>query len=230
MTEGAPYTPGPLYTGDPSLRLWTTDPARQLHILLAHPSLFLTLPLVRFQSSMWLIWFAATFIGLLGTLTVILPPFLYAAWVWALGAACAADVIVDRAVPGTRRGVPEALTTVAVMLLTTWGILISLYLTWTKLGQAARRRANLAPLPAASLRSLKTYGQRKSESQLERQETTVTARMRQQVHGSKCQLGSRPMRQSLPPAPDWRCGRQSAAYPDPAWRRVRGKQQRTEPA
>jgi hypothetical protein len=76
MTDAAPYVPGPLYTGDPSLRLWTTDPSRQLHILLAHPSLFLTLPLVHFQSSMWLIWFAATFIGLLGTLTVILPSFL----------------------------------------------------------------------------------------------------------------------------------------------------------
>jgi hypothetical protein len=136
MTDAAPYTPGLLYTGDPSLQLWTTDPTRQLHILLAHPSLFVTLPVARVLSLAWTGELHRTFIGVLGTLSVVLPAFLYKAWICAFGATCAADIVADRPVPGTQRGVPDVLTTVAVVLLTIWGILISLYLTWTKLGQA----------------------------------------------------------------------------------------------
>jgi hypothetical protein len=128
------YHPGPLFPGDRTISLWTTEPRLQLQTLLAEPARFVTLPL---QSVAWHIHVGLLqrmFVGILGTLSVTLPEMLYRLWFWALPAAAIADMLADKSGPGMRRTLPDVVLAVLTVVGSLWAILIYYYLTWTKPG------------------------------------------------------------------------------------------------
>ncbi len=129
----APYSPGPLWPGDPSITFLGPDPIAQLHVLLADPTRLLTLPLQTIVADQWLF---KQGIGVLGWLTLPLQDWLYALWTWSIACACAADLLAraDSGRPAVRIGAPEtvllALSAAAVVI----AIYQSQYLLWTPVG------------------------------------------------------------------------------------------------
>jgi hypothetical protein len=123
-----PYHPGPLWAGDPTMTFEQTDSSENLHILLAHPARFLSLPWHFWASN--LVLQLHEMIGTLGLLQITLPfPYLVA-WGAALALTFAA-AIPRRA---TAADALPALAVPAILLLAIWGVTISLYLNWTGIG------------------------------------------------------------------------------------------------
>jgi hypothetical protein len=126
-----PYHPGPLFTGDPERLLVATNSAANLHILLAQPTRFVSLP----WQTLWY-WHAPLYqamIGILGLLNLHLTDQYYNAWSFALVAALLGLVFTRR--PAPFNPLDGALVLV-VFIVACWTLTISLYLSWTDVGAA----------------------------------------------------------------------------------------------
>lgn len=128
-----PYHPGPLYTGDHSVWFYSTDDAANLHILLAHPSLFIALPWdSTMQQGLAKLHEA---IGVLGLLQLLLPVRYYNVWCVALGVAAAGVVFSPRPGPmGAGTAAVSFGVTLLLILATWWLTLIMCYLSWSNVG------------------------------------------------------------------------------------------------
>jgi hypothetical protein len=130
-----PYHPGPLFAGDRSILFDHSDPGLNLHILLSHPSRFITLPLATLQQSG--VQALREMIGVLGGLQIVLPDRYYELWGVALAAALYGLWLCPRApgaLPGRAR--VEGAWVLALLFVTIWGIFIAQYLSWSDIGAA----------------------------------------------------------------------------------------------
>ncbi len=127
-----PYHPGPLFTGDPNLLLDRTNAAANLHILLAQPSRFWTLPWV--TQEMFGRDKLPQMIGMLGLLTIQMARPVY--WLWEIALLCAAAGLLFTSRPAGLAGGRwrDGLFTLALMFLTYWLLNIVFYLSWTNVG------------------------------------------------------------------------------------------------
>jgi uncharacterized membrane protein len=130
-----PYHPGPLYTGDHNILLNSTSVAKNLKILLAQPSRFVTMPahLIALAALQW----SREIIGILGTLQLQFPDPFYDKWWLALGIAALGAAFPARTRAIAARVTPAtSLFIIAVIALTIWLIMIAMYLSWTDIGKA----------------------------------------------------------------------------------------------
>ena len=130
-----PYHPGPLYAGDHTILLNSTSVTKNLAILLAQPSRFITMP--AHLTSLAAVQWGREIIGILGNLQLQFPDAFYVNWwlallIAALGAAFPARTraIAAPVTPAT------SLFILAIIALTIWAIMISMYLSWTDIGKA----------------------------------------------------------------------------------------------
>jgi hypothetical protein len=131
--DKAPYHPGPLFTGDGTVLLDHIDPAANLHILLAQPSRFITMPWhqMRQDAASTL----ASMIGVLGPLKIILPDRYYELWI-AAGAVVLAGLLLSgrpKILPAGTQAV-NLVWTMALLLGNFWLILVASYISWTGVG------------------------------------------------------------------------------------------------
>ena len=89
--QPAPYAAGPLWPGPPGELFASWDPAQQLRVVRQHPELLLTLPWQTLRDDGFVL--ARGVVGILGTLDVMLPDWLYQLWFWALGSVALAAVL-----------------------------------------------------------------------------------------------------------------------------------------
>jgi uncharacterized membrane protein len=130
-----PYHPGPLFTGDPSVILQSTDPQQNLHILLAQPGRFFSLPWRLLRDWGGLLWHEM--IGFLGLLGLIFPSRFYQAWSIALLAALLSLAVAERRQnSSTQNAILQSLHVLLLLLLSVWAVTISLYLSWSPVGSA----------------------------------------------------------------------------------------------
>ncbi len=129
-----PYHPGPLLPGDPAMVLQFTDPHQNLHILLAQPSRFFSLPwrLMRGSGELLL----HEMIGYLGLLDLIFPSRFYQAWTIALAAALLGLVVAERRNSSTKNAILQLFHVLLLLVLSAWAVTISLYLSWSLVGSA----------------------------------------------------------------------------------------------
>lgn len=128
-----PYHPGPLFAGDRSVLLDHTDPAVNLHILLAQPSRFITLPWDTLHQ--WAASKLAEMIGVLGLLQIVMPFDYYVLWCAAGGVALAGLLFSGR--PGAPSGGVQAVSliwTTGLLAANIWLLLVMFYLNWTNVG------------------------------------------------------------------------------------------------
>jgi uncharacterized membrane protein len=130
---GVPRTPaeaGPLWPGARPAIFDAPDPLAQMHVLLAHASLLVTLPLRTIAGN------AGTFlqqaVGVLDYLCLYLPGWLYIIWYAALACTLAAHVCGGSS--STRQTIPDSLLAVTAILLSTVAVGLALYLDWTPVG------------------------------------------------------------------------------------------------
>ncbi|MDR3504664.1 MAG: DUF2142 domain-containing protein [Acidocella sp.] len=128
-----PYHPGPLFAGDPTVLIDRTDPAANLHILLAQPSRFLLLPWEALRQC------AAVkldeMIGVLGLLKITMPFGYYVLWSVAIGAALTGLLFSGRR--ETLSGGAQAVGlvwTLGLLGANVWLLFVMFYLTWTNVG------------------------------------------------------------------------------------------------
>ena len=126
-----PYAPGGLYTGATTSFTYT-DSAAQLAILRHDPSLILRLP-VGTAHTWWRVWLNEI-VGVLGQLSLVLPPTLYHAWFVALACAVLGDVVARRpaAAPWRPMRAVAALVGAGCAALLVFTVQ---YLTWTHVGE-----------------------------------------------------------------------------------------------
>jgi uncharacterized membrane protein len=130
-----PYHPGPLFAGDPSIILQHTDPHRNLHILLAEPGRFFSLPWRLLRGSGRLL--LCEMIGYLGLLDLIFPWRFYLAWTIALLAALLGLVVAERQRNSSaRNAILQSFHVLLLLVLSVWAVTISLYLSWSLVGSA----------------------------------------------------------------------------------------------
>lgn len=141
-----PYHAGPLYPGPPTDIFTSPDAAAQLKVLVAQPFRILTLTLQSLWAKKALV---LEFIGILGFVSLRLPPPLYALWALALLAAVIADHQHSR--PGSFR-IRDQVTLAVMLGLIVIAIYMSQYLSWTRVGfpivQGPTGRYFLPLLPA----------------------------------------------------------------------------------
>jgi uncharacterized membrane protein len=125
------YHPGPLWPGSPARVFTSTSVRENLHVLLSHPTQIILLP-VNFLITDWhALWM--TILGVFGWGPVQLAGWQYAGWVVALVAACLACLA-----GGRRRVAPmDAVAILLVLFASMLAMELSLYLTWTNIGQAS---------------------------------------------------------------------------------------------
>ncbi len=130
----APYHPGPLYTGPVQL-MSHTNSATNLHILLAAPSRFFTLPARELLHAGG--WRLHEMVGVLGTLQIVFSSSFYNAWFVALALTLVGLLFTARpaATPPKAAAVNVAIV-LGLIVLTCWLILIMFYLDWTNVGEA----------------------------------------------------------------------------------------------
>jgi Predicted membrane protein (DUF2142) len=154
------HEPGPLWPGPRPANIQAVDQAAQTKVLLAKPSLLLTLPALTLIDDLWR-WRET--IGVLGLLNVVLPNRLYTLWIAALAAACLADLTGPRGEPGPRR-IWEPLLLLAACVAGVFAIYLSQYLAWTPVGSEriqgpqGRYLAPLIPLLAVALPRFVVFG------------------------------------------------------------------------
>ena len=90
FVRGEPYVAGPLWPGPAGQVFGTTDTREQLRVFLHDPALIVTLPLDSLRHGFALL---LSLVGILGTLDVLLPRWLYAVWFVALAAALAGALL-----------------------------------------------------------------------------------------------------------------------------------------
>jgi uncharacterized membrane protein len=132
-----PYHPGPLFAGNHNITLQQTDAHANLHILLAQPIRFFSLPFQAVTGEPG-IQLLHQMIGILGWLSLSFPARFYTAWTAALLIAALGLVFAARP---ERSSAPNALAqllyVVLLLILSIWLIAISLYVTWTLVGHAS---------------------------------------------------------------------------------------------
>ncbi|MDD2795994.1 DUF2142 domain-containing protein [Acidocella sp.] len=127
------YHPGVLYPGDRNIWMNQTSPAINLHILLAKPSRFFTLPWHTIL--LWHNQFLDQMVGVLGLLQIMLPQSYYMLWGGALVSSLAGLVFCARPEQGKPcKPLADSLWVGFLLLSTYWLIMISFYLSWTNVG------------------------------------------------------------------------------------------------
>ena len=127
------YLPGPLWPGDPSQTFIAPSPGAQAQVFLHAPQLLLTLPFANLLQVAW--WRVNEMIGVLGSLNLVLPDPVYAAWHVALCAAIAATCLRP---PSDAAERPQPFGTallLAALVVTVFVIYDAGYLLWTNVGQ-----------------------------------------------------------------------------------------------
>ena len=128
-----PYHPGPLFAGDRSVLLDQTNPAANLHILLAQPSRFITLPWETLLQ--WGPAKLSEMIGVLGPLQISMPFGYYVLWSIATGVALAGLLFSGRpAVLSGRSQVVNLVWTSVLLTANVWLLFVMFYLDWTDVG------------------------------------------------------------------------------------------------
>ncbi len=128
------YHPGPLFVGDRSITLHHADAGKNLHILLARPTRFFTLPWQYVTSDWWLaLWMM---VGVLGPLQLVLPYHYYFLWESSLVFSLLGAFFTHRAQTTPRvHALVNFFFVTGVIIITLWLILIMLYLDWTDVGK-----------------------------------------------------------------------------------------------
>jgi hypothetical protein len=130
------YHPGPLYGGNPAALFTATNSAANLNSLMAHPALFVDLPVRTLGLWGWQLYHEV--IGVLGLLALDFPDRYYHAWSIALVAALLG--LVFRAGPtetaAARVSLADAAFAACVVVFTCWLVIISFYLSWTAVGMS----------------------------------------------------------------------------------------------
>jgi hypothetical protein len=128
-----PYHPGPLFVGDHTILLDHTDPAANLHILLAQPMRFITLPWDTLHQ--WAGGKLAEMIGVLGLLQISMPFGYYILWSAAIGVALAGLLFTGRpGVPSGGAQVVGLVWTIGLLAANVWLLFVMFYLDWTNVG------------------------------------------------------------------------------------------------
>jgi hypothetical protein len=148
------YHPGPLYAGDAHIWLTATNPAANLHILLADPVRLLAMPWQMYV--FWQVEMYRGMVGILGLLQVQFPGRYYMVWSYALAAALLGLVFGQRRGTEARAaGLLDTVLVAAVGVFTCWCMAILLYTGWTTVGSATiqgiQGRYFLIMLPFAAL-------------------------------------------------------------------------------
>lgn len=127
------YHPGLLFAGDRTVLLDHTDPAANLHILLAQPSRFFTVPwdTLHQLAAVKL----AEMIGVLGLLQITMPVGYQVLWGIAIGVALAGLLFTSRpvALSAGMQAVSFAWTA-GLLAANVWLLFVMFYLTWTNVG------------------------------------------------------------------------------------------------
>lgn len=131
LLPGAAYHPGPLWPGDPNRSFRSSVAAAQIQVILAHPLRVALLPLTVQTADVAPYW--RQFIGMLGTLAIHLPRWLYQLWGFALLSALAA-LITSGAPRAAGRWLP--LAAALAMAGSAELIFLAQYITWTPVGAA----------------------------------------------------------------------------------------------
>jgi hypothetical protein len=128
------YHPGPLFTGDRSILLDHSSPMINLHILLADPIRFITVPGMTIHDGG--VQLLREMVGVLGLLQIVFPDSYYTLWGVSFALSLMGLLLCAR--PGReppRRNAVISFVVVAVLiLLTIWAIMIAQYLNWTQIG------------------------------------------------------------------------------------------------
>lgn len=125
------YHPGPLWPGAHDVWLSTTSNHDNMLVLLAHPAQMLLLPLQFLDSGWQVTW--RRIIGVFGWGDLPLQGWQYTGWVIALAAVLLGSLAGAR---GQRRAL-DAGFVLALLAASYFGIALSLYITWTNVGQAS---------------------------------------------------------------------------------------------
>lgn len=128
-----PYHPGPLWPGDPARLFHTTDPLANLRVLLADPVRLVAMPVGFLAANGWFI--VKSGIGMLGWLSVDLPGWAYAGWIFALLAA-GLGVVVGRSDGGVRWSARDAGLILVLVAASVIAVELAIYLSWDKVGTA----------------------------------------------------------------------------------------------
>ena len=135
----APYEAGPLWPGPRPAPFTSTDPKAQMQVLLNPPTRLVTLPLVYLLTPIIALGLMVSGIGILGSLDVTLPRWLYLLWIAPFaGIAWLWLRPAPRGLRGTARaGIRLDLAVLlAAIVASVFAIVLSQYLTWTNVGDA----------------------------------------------------------------------------------------------
>jgi hypothetical protein len=152
-SEAGLHEPGPLWPGPRPANIQAIDQAAQTTVLLARPSLLVTLPVQTLIGDLWR-WRET--IGVLGLLSVMLPNGFYLVWVIAIAAAFLADLTSPNRTAERRRWLEPPLL-LAACVAAVLAIYLSQYLAWTPVGAEriegpqGRYLTPLIPLVAVAL-------------------------------------------------------------------------------
>jgi uncharacterized membrane protein len=128
----AAYHPGPLWPGSPNIWLTSTSNLDNLKVLLAHPAQIFLLPL-NWAETAWPYTWRGVF-GTFGWGPVHMAAWQYTGWIIALAAAALACLGGKRPLPWR---VLDAGFVLALIFVSVLAMALSMYLTWTNVGQAS---------------------------------------------------------------------------------------------
>jgi uncharacterized membrane protein len=135
FVRAPPEPAGPLWPGPPGTIFATNSPAEQLQTLLSAPQRLVTLP-VRTLLAGWEVYWRE-FIGVLGTLDVLLPETTYVAWAAIIILAIGASLLLERSPPSSRTlrqiAVSDSVVLLSLLAAATTAFLLQ-YLSWTRVG------------------------------------------------------------------------------------------------
>jgi len=134
FVRGMPYPAGPLWPGEPGTMFGTTDPARQMEVFLHQPSLILSLPIGALIGDFNV--YMLGLVGVIGTLDLFLPPWLYTVWFWAMPVALAA-VVLDGARKAPSWAPLASMLGVLAIAASVVALFDGQYLSWTAVGAQA---------------------------------------------------------------------------------------------
>ena len=134
-----PYEAGPLWPGPRPAPFTSTDPKAQMQVLLNPPTRIVTLPFFYLLTPIIALGLMVSGIGILGSLDVTLPRWLYLLWI-----APVAGIawLWLRPAPQGLRGMARAglwldlAVLLAAIVASVFAIVLSQYLTWTNVGDA----------------------------------------------------------------------------------------------
>ncbi len=131
----APYHPGPFFLGDRTILLDHIDPAANLHVLLAQPLRFITMPLHEILRKAAAVAVLVSTIGVFGPLKIVLPYWYYKIW-----SAAGFVVLVGLLFSKRPKLLPVGTQAVNLVWVTAllvgnfWLIFVASYISWTGAG------------------------------------------------------------------------------------------------